>query len=217
MSSASQPIRILVVDDHPIVRQGVRSLLSTYPDVQIVAEADNPRHALEAALHHRPDVVLLDIRLPGATGIEVTRRLRESLPHVRIILLTSYDDDEYLIGAVQAGAHGYLLKSVSDDMLLWAIRAVHRGERLLSPDLLDRVLRQFAESRRSQIQGEIGLGDEDIRVLHMLADGASNDTIGVALNWSKTSVKRKVQHIFDRLGVTTRAQAAAEAVRRGLI
>lgn len=217
MVSTERPIRVLVVDDHPMVRQGVRSLLATYGDIEIVAEAATPAGAREEARRQQPDVVLLDIRLPGMTGIELTRQLCQALPRARIIILTSYDDDDYLIGALQAGAHGYLLKSVSDEMLASAIRAVYRGERLISPDLLDRVLSQFAGFRRTQIQRELGLDDEEVRVLRLVADGASNEAIGVELSWSLSSVKRKVQHIFDKLGVTTRAQAAAEAVRRGIV
>lgn len=217
MERPTPGIRVLVVDDHPIVRQGVRSLLATYRDIEIVAEAGTPAEALEAARAHRPDVVLLDIRLPGMTGIEVTRQLVRALPRTRVVMLTNYEDDDYLIGVLRAGAFGYLLKSVSDDMLVWTIRAVYRGERLISPDLMDRVLRQFAEFRQLQIQHELHLDAEEVRVLRLVAGGASNEAIGQELNWSISSVKRKVQHIFDKLGVTTRAQAAAEAVRRGVV
>ncbi|HVA89323.1 MAG TPA: response regulator transcription factor [Chloroflexota bacterium] len=217
MEAPEGPIRVLVVDDHPIVRQGVRSLLATYTDIQIVAEAATPAAALAAARQFQPDVVLLDIRLPGMTGIEVTRQLAQCTPTARVIMLTNYEDDDYLIGALQAGAHGYLLKSVSDEMLVWTIRAVYRGQRLISPDLMDRVLDQFAEFRRVQLQRELDLDDEEVRVLRLVAGGASNEAIGRDLNWSQSSVKRKVQHIFYKLGVTTRAQAAAEAVRRGVV
>lgn len=217
MLDQTNPIRILVVDDHPIVRQGLRSLLSNHDDIEIVAEAENPRQALEAAQQYRPQVVLLDIRLPGATGIEVTRKLRHDQPQARILILTSYDDDEYLAGALEAGAHGYLLKSVSDEALVGAIHAVQRGERLISPPLLDRLLEQFAEVRRTQAQREVGLSDEDVEMLRMVAAGANNDEIAAALCCSTTSAKRKAQAIFEKLGATTRTQAAVEAVRRGLI
>jgi DNA-binding NarL/FixJ family response regulator len=217
MTISSPPIRILVVDDHPVVRQGLRSLLSNHPDLQIIAEADHAQAALAAIRQEAPDVVLLDIRLPGATGVEVARQAQRDAPDTRIIMLTSYDDDEYLIGAMQAGAHAYLLKSVSDETLVWTIRAVHRGERLISPELLDRMLRQFAQVRYHQIQQEAGLSDQDLQVLQRVVDGASNDEIARELGWSKASIKRKVQHIFDQLGVMTRTQAAAEAVRRGLV
>lgn len=217
MDTPTRPIRILVVDDHPVVRQGLRSLLSNHPDLQIIGEADHAQQALDLARREQPDVALLDIRLPGMTGIEVARRLRQDCPETRIIMLTSYDDDEYLIGALEADVQAYLLKSVSDETLVWTIRSVHRGERLISPEVLDRVLHQFAQVRHHQIQQEVGLSDQDIQVLRRVAAGASNDQIGRELGWSKASIKRKVQHIFDQLGVTTRAQAAAEAVRRGLI
>jgi two-component system, NarL family, response regulator DevR len=200
-----------------VVRQGLRSLLSNQPDFQIVGEAEHAQQALDLARETCPDVVLLDIRLPGMTGIEVARRLRKDDPRTRIIMLTSYDDDEYLIGAVQADVQAYLLKSVSDDALVRTIRTVLRGERLISPELLDRVLHQFAEVRYRQIQQVVGLSDQDVQVLRRVAAGASNDEIGRELGWSKASIKRKVQHIFDQLGVASRAQAAAEAVRRGLI
>ncbi|HEV8192920.1 MAG TPA: response regulator transcription factor [Ktedonobacterales bacterium] len=216
MEQESRPIRILVVDDHPIVRQGLRSLLSAYAELQIVAEAGSPQQAIEAAIRHNPDIVLLDVRLPGASGVEVARQLQRDCPTANVILLTSFDDDEYLLGALEVGVRAYLLKSVSDDMLVWTIRAVFRGERLISPEMLDRMLSQFSQMRASQIQQEIGLSEQDVEVLRRLASGASNDEIGFELGWSKASVKRRVQHIFDQLGVTTRAQAAAEAVRRGL-
>ncbi|HEY7126777.1 MAG TPA: response regulator transcription factor [Ktedonobacterales bacterium] len=217
MDNSRPPIRILVVDDHPVVRQGLRSLLSGHPDLQIVAETAHAQEALAAARQESPDVVLLDIRLPGATGVEVARQLQRDFPEMRIIMLTSYDDDEYLIGAMQAGAQAYLLKSVSDETLVWTIRAVHRGERLISPQLLDRMLRQFAQVRNHQIQQETGLSDQDLQVLQRVVAGASNNEIARELGWSKASIKRKVQHIFDQLGVMTRTQAAAEAVRRGLV
>ena len=216
MEHESRPIRILVVDDHPIVRQGLRSLLSAYAELQIVAEAGSPQQAIEAAVRYTPDIVLLDVRLPGATGVEVARQLQRECPTASVILLTSFDDDEYLLGALEVGVRAYLLKSVSDDMLVWTIRAVYRGERLISPEMMDRMLSQFSQMRASQIQAEVGLSEQDIEVLRRLAAGASNDEIGLDLGWSKASVKRRVQHIFDQLGVTTRAQAAAEAVRRGL-
>lgn len=217
MDTTRQPIRILIVDDHPVVRQGLHSLLSNHADLQIVAEAEQAQQALAIAKQDPPDVVLLDIRLPGVNGIEAARQLYRECPQTRVIMLTSYDDDEYLVGALEAGARAYLLKSVSDETLVWTIRAVHRGERLISPELLDRVLHQFAQVRHQQIQQEVGLSDQDVEVLRMVAAGASNEEIGKRLGWSTASIKRKVQHIFDTLGVTTRAQAAAEAVRRGLV
>lgn len=205
MSTEGEPIRILVVDDHPIVRQGLRSLLANYPDLLIVGEAEQLRQAVETAQARQPDVVLLDIRLADTTGIEVARALHREVPNARVIMLTSYDNDEYLVDALQAGAIGYLLKSVSDDRLVSAIRAAYQGDRLINPSLLNHVLQQFAEMRHSQARQEIGLSDEDIRVLGLIAGGASNEEIVAALNWSTASVKRKLQHIFESLGVGGRA------------
>ncbi|HLQ33223.1 MAG TPA: response regulator transcription factor, partial [Chloroflexota bacterium] len=129
-------IRVMVVDDHPVVRQGLRSLLSNYDDINLVADADSGPAALEAADRDDPDVVVMDIRLGGADGIQVAERLRRRHPNTKVIVLTSYDDDGYLLRALKANAHAFLLKSASDEMLVGAIRRVHDGERLLSPSLL---------------------------------------------------------------------------------
>lgn len=207
------PIKVLVVDDHPVVRFGLRSLLSLYSDICLVGEADSGSAALAAAQRYQPDVVLLDIRLGGLDGIEVAERLSQYDPSPRVIILTSYDEDTYVVRALQADVHAYLLKHASDETLVNAIRSVYKGERLLSPTLLDRVIREFAELRRAQT----GLTGEDRQILAMLTEGASNAKIAAARNWSTTSVKRRVQEIFAKLQVSTRAQAAAEAVHRGLV
>ncbi len=210
-------IRVLVVDDHPVVRQGLRSLLSNYDDIAVVAEADSGQSAVEAADSQPVDVVVMDIRLGGLDGIQVAERLRQRHAALKVIVLTSYDDDAYLVRALKANAHAFLLKSASDEMLVGAIRKVHQGERLLSPSLLDRVLQQFADLRRSQVLAETGLSAEECRVLALLAGGAGNSAIAAACHWSDTSVKRKLHEIFTKLQVRTRSEAAAEAVRRGLV
>jgi DNA-binding NarL/FixJ family response regulator len=207
----------MVVDDHPIVRQGVRSLLSNYGDLQLVGEAADAASALELAGRVTPDVILLDIRMPGITGVEAARQLGRQQPGVKILMLTSFDDDEYVAGALQAGAHGYVLKSASDETLVSAVRAVHRGERVLGPTVMDRVVHQFTEYTRDRAQRETGLSADERRILRLLAAGASNPKIAAELYLSETTVKRKLQEIFEKLNVTTRAQAAAEAVRRGLV
>lgn len=210
-------IRVMVVDDHPIVRQGVRSLLSNYPDMSLVGEAHSAADALDLAPRLAPDVILLDIRMPDMTGVEAARLLRRQCPAAKLIMLTSFDDEEYVAGALQAGVHGYVLKSASDEVLAGAVRAVFRGERVLSPVVMDRVVRQFTEYSRERLRREIGLSDEECRILRLLAAGASNPKIAAELFISETTVKRKLQEIFEKLDVTTRAQAAAEAVRRGLV
>jgi DNA-binding NarL/FixJ family response regulator len=210
------PITVLVVDDHPVVRHGLRSLLASYPDVRVIGEAASGPAAVAAVTRSQPDVVLMDIRLGGLDGIQVTERLRSCEPAPRVIILTSYDDDGYLVRALQAGAHAYLMKSASDETLVDAIRTVHRGERLLSPALLDRVLQQFAGLRHAQMLAEVGLTAEEGQLLTLLAEGASNADIADVCHWSTTSVKRRLQEIFAKMQVRTRAQAAAEGVRRGL-
>ncbi|MDW8325302.1 MAG: response regulator transcription factor [Anaerolineales bacterium] len=210
-------IRVMVVDDHPVVRQGVRSLLSNYTDLTLVGEADSSLSALDLAERVAPDVILLDIRMPGTSGVETARLLCRKCPTAKILMLTSFDDEEYVAGALQAGAHGYILKSASDETLVSAVRAVFHGERVLSPTVMERVVHEFTEHRRERAQRQAGLSDDEYRILQMLTAGASNPKIAAEMYLSETTVKRKLQDIFEKLGVTTRAQAAAEAVRRGLV
>jgi DNA-binding NarL/FixJ family response regulator len=209
--------RVLIVDDHPMVRQGLRSLLSQYPDIRVVGEAEGPPGALELITKLRPDVVLLDIRLAGVSGLDLAHRLRQAVPESRIIILTSYDDEGYLLQAAQAGAHGFLLKSASAEILAEAIRAVHAGERRLSPSLLDKVLHQFESLAVQKMHQESGLSYDEIKILRLIADGATNREIAERLHFSEITVKRRVQDIFAKLDVDSRLQAAVEAVRRGLV
>ena len=210
-------IRVLVVDDHPIVRQGVRSLLSAFPDIEVVGEAETPMAALAQLNSLHPDVVLLDVRLGEANGVEVARQVRRTYPDSRVVILTTYDDDEYLFGALQAGAHAYLLKDMALDELPAVIRAVHAGQRLLSPLLVDRVLTQFQQLAEAKLLQEAGLTLEEQQLLKLMADGLTNRDIATRLNFSEITVKKKVQDILEKLGVANRTQAVALAIRRGLI
>ncbi len=208
-------IRIMVVDDHPLVRQGVRSLLSNYPDLEIVGEADNGLSALRYAADLMPQVILLDIRMPGETGIDLVRRIRLSAPTAKVLMLTSFDDREYVTGALRAGAHGYVLKSISDETLVNAIRAVYSGERVLGSQLLDQMIEIYtADALEPQV---VNLTEDERSIMRLLADGASNARIASDLYMSETTVKRKLQDVFEKLSVHSRAQAAAEVVRRHLI
>jgi len=209
--------RVLIVDDHPVVRQGLRSLLSQYPDIQVVGEADGSPAALGLIADLRPDVVLLDIRLAGPSGLELARQLRRSGAEARVIILTSHDDEAYLMEAAQAGVHGYLLKSASAELLAEAIRAVHAGEHRLSPALVSKALEQLEALSRTQAQAESGLSDQELQLLRLLADGANTQDMARALYLSERTVKRKLQDILDKLGAATRAQAVAEAFKRGLL
>lgn len=212
-------IRILVVDDHQIVRQGIRSLLSNYPDFDIVGEAADGAAALGQVQHLAPDVTLLDIRLPGESGLEVLRRIRQVQPEAKVLMLTSFDDEEYVLEALRAGAQGFVLKNVSDEMLVRAIHAVCRGEHAFSPQITEQVVRWVTAAPASPVpppKNPVFDPDEQ-QILRLLVAGASNTAIANQLYLSNTTLKRKLRKIFAKMEVDTRAQAAAEAVRRGLV
>lgn len=213
----TEPVRIFIVDDHPIVRQGITSLLSNYEEFSVVGQADNGRDALGFVEEQKPEVVLLDIRMPGQSGLEVLKRIQDLQPQTKVLMLTSFDDDEYVMAALRAGAQGFVLKNVSDEMLVHAIRGVSRGERMLSPQVTERVV-QALLSDEAPADAPVVTFDEDERhILHMLTEGASNVEIGETLYLSISSVKRKLRTIFDKMDVQSRAEAAAEAVRRGVV
>ncbi len=210
-------IRVLIVDDHPMVRRGLRSLLSSYQDIQIVGEAEDSASAVEATVALSPEIVLLDIQLPGANGVEVALQLARVAPTVKIIALTAYDDEKYVSSALRAGVFAYLLKSTSDDKVVEVVRSVHQGKRLLSPALMDQVLRQFQSLAQSQARLDSGLSDQDIRVLGLIAQGSTNEEIAKETHWSERTVKREIEQIVGKLGARNRAQAVAEGIRRGLL
>ena len=211
-------VRILVVDDHPIVRQGITSLLSNYSEFDIVGQADNGADALDLVEAREPHVVLLDIRMPGESGLDVLRRILLTRPETKVLMLTSFDDDEYVLGALREGAQGYVLKNVSDEMLVNAIRGVSRGDRVLSPQITERVVQYLlADAGADVVVDSVSFDDEERQILRMLTEGSSNVDIGKALFLSISSAKRKLRVIFDKLDVESRAEAAAEAVRRGLV
>lgn len=208
------PARVLIVDDHPVVRQGIRSLLSNYDTFEVVGEAATGPTAIDEFRSSRPDVVLLDIRLAKDSGLEVLDSILDDDPEARVLMLSSFDDDEYVEKSLRAGALGYVLKGDSDAQLVSAIEAVAEGHRALSP----RVAEQLVELMLSPTQAQGPEFEEvDRAILRMLSDGASNGQIASKLFMSDSSVKRRIRSIFNRLGVTRRAEAAAEAARRGLV
>lgn len=211
------PIHILVVDDHPIVRQGIRSLLSNYSEFKIVGEADNGVTAIEHVRRLAPDITLLDIRLPGESGLEILKQIQQLQPEARVLMLTSFDDDEYVMEALRFGAQGFIMKSVSDEMLVNAIRAVCSGQHVLSPQVTGPVVQRVISTRTERVRVEAEFDEDERQILRLLVEGASNSQIATNLYLSETSVKRKLRKIFADLNVETRTQAAAEAVRRGLV
>jgi DNA-binding NarL/FixJ family response regulator len=217
MLPTDQPIRVLIVDDHPVVRRGERSLLAGHLDIEVVGEAENAAEVLPFLSSHPTDVILLDIQMQGQTGIEVARRVRHAQPDVKIIILTTYDDESYLQEALAIGVHGFLLKSMSHENLPESIRAVMRGERLLSPPLVSTVVSKYEQLAHEQARREAGLTPEELQILAAIAEGASNKDIADRFFWSEATIKRKLQDILDKLGAATRSQAIAEAIRRGWI
>ncbi len=217
MSHHFERIKVLLVDDHPVVRRGMRHLLSTCADMEIVGEAEDGPSALRAASSLAPEVILLDVRLPGDSGFEVVPQLRQVVPSARIIMLTTYDDDEYLAKSIGGGAHGYVLKSASDESVAEAIRAVHRGERVVTPSLMGKVLQQFEDLSKTRARVESGLSDAELQVLRLIAQGATNKQVARQLFLGERTVKRRVREVLRKLGVSHRAQAVIEATKRGLI
>jgi two-component system, NarL family, response regulator LiaR len=210
-------ISVLLVDDHPVVIEGLRKLLEVAGDIDVTGAANDASSALKQAQMLKPDVILLDLRMPGATGIQTTRRLREQEYPGAIIILTSYGDQAYVTQALEAGADGYLLKSTPSDQLIQSIRAASRGRRQLSPELLDGVLEQFGGLAREKTVRDSDLSQDDREILRRASQGATNREIGIAMDRSEIAIKKRLQSIFQKLGAVDRAHAVAEAIRRGLI
>jgi len=208
------PARVLIIDDHPVVRQGIKSLLSNYENFQVVGEAATAQAAIDQFQSSRPDVVLLDIRLAQDSGLEVLDSILDDDPDARVLMLSSFDDDEYVERSLRAGALGYVLKGDSDAQLVSAIEAVAGGHRALSPGVAEQLVELMLSP--SHHQGP-EFEEVDRAILRMLSDGASNTQIASKLFMSDSTVKRRIRSIFSRLGVTRRAEAAAEAARRGLV
>jgi DNA-binding NarL/FixJ family response regulator len=217
MAQHWQTIRVLIVDDHPVVRQGLRSLLAGHPDLEIVGEAEDGAQVLPFLAEHGVDVILLDIQMKDQSGIKVAHRARASHPDVKIIILTTYDDESLLREAMEAGVHAYLLKSISHETLPDSIRAVMRGEKLLSPKLVSHVVDQYQKLAQSQARKDAGLTPDELQVLAAIAEGAGNKELAERFFWSEATVKRRVQEIVEKMGVSNRTQAIAEALRKGWI
>jgi DNA-binding NarL/FixJ family response regulator len=202
-------ISILIVDDHPMVRRGLKSLLSSYPDFQIVGEADNGATALALTEQLAPDIVLLDIQMPELDGVQVAHRLRSVAPQAKIVALTAFDNEEYVVSAMQAGVYAYLLKSHSDDTIADTIRRVHAGERLLQSARVAPVAEPVDDLAQPNLQNETGLTRQDLLVLKLIARGATNEEIAHETHWSDRTVKREIEQIMTKLGARNRAHAAS--------
>ncbi len=204
----SEPIQLMVVDDHHIVRQGLVALLQTVPDMRVVVQASDGTQAVEAFRQHRPDIVLMDLRMQGMNGVEATTRIRAEFPDARIVVLTTFDGDEDIYRALQAGARGYLLKGMDAEELLAAIRAVHAGK--------SRIPGPVAERLAERMSGQ-ALTDRETDVLKLIVSGNSNKEIASALFISEATVKTHVNNLLSKLGVSDRTQATTTALQRGIV
>jgi NarL family two-component system response regulator LiaR len=210
-------ISVLIVDDHGVVRQGLRTYLELLDDVEVIGEAQNGVEAVDRAGQHRPDVVLMDLMMPEMDGIEATRQVGKISPDTRVIVLTSFADDEMVFPAIRAGAAGYLLKDVSPSDLADAIRAVREGGTPLHPDITKKLMTQFVGpmAEPAGVPGE--LTSRELEVLRLIAQGMSNREIALALTISEKTVKSHVSNILSKLHLGDRTQAAIYAYKHGLV
>jgi len=213
-------IRVVIVDDHEVVRLGLKTLLNRVADLEVVGEAGSAAEAEQVVAEKQPDVVIMDIRMPGGSGIEACRVIRSRWPHIRVIMLTSYSDDEAVIGAVMAGASGYVLKQIGTQELVEAIRRVHKGESLLDPGITGKILERFRSGATGgdgpAIPGGEALTEQEQKILTLIAQGKTNREIANELFLSEKTVRNYVSNILGKLQLHNRAAAAAWAVRHGL-
>ena len=214
-SSAESSVRVLIVDDHAIVRKGIRALLSEASGFEVVGEADNGQSAVLVAEETQPDVILMDLLMPGMDGIEATRQITRRHPKARILVLTSFAADNKVFPAIKAGATGYLLKDSTPDELVRAIRQVHRGEPSLHPTIARKLLQEIARPAELQPAPE-ALTDREMTVLRLIAQGLSNQEIADRISVSESTVRAHVSRILGKLHLASRTQAALYAVREGL-
>jgi two-component system response regulator DevR len=201
-------VRVLICDDHEVVREGLRGLIGRQPGMTVVGEAGTVAEGIEAAARTRPDVVIMDVRLPDGSGVEACRTIREARPETKIVMLTSYADDEALFASIIAGASGYLLKQTRGQAVVDAITTVAAGRSLLDPDVTGKVLERLRESR-AEDPALLSLTEQERKVLTGLAEGKTNREIGEVLFLSEKTVKNYVSRILDKLGLARRAEAAA--------
>jgi DNA-binding NarL/FixJ family response regulator len=210
--------RIILVDDHEVVRLGLKSLLERHPQFDVIAEASSAREAIEKTDQMKPDVVVMDIRLPGTSGIEACEQIVTKHPNVKVIMLTSYAEDEMLFSAIRAGASGYILKQIGSDDLVKALEAVSRGEALLDPAVTQRV---FQEVRRAVKEEEASafqhLSQQEKHVLLLVSEGKTNREIAIILGRSARTIQLHLNRVYRKLGVETRTAAATVAVRASLV
>jgi two-component system, NarL family, response regulator DevR len=214
MSPASPPLRVMLVDDHEIVRDGIRAMLEAQDDIVVTSEAGSVRDAIDEAARTRPDVIVMDVRLTDGSGIEATREIRAARPATKVLMLTSFADDEALFASIMAGASGYVLKQVKSGDLLHAIRAVGAGDSLLDPSVTTAVLDRLRKGKQLMADEKLArLSPQEERILQQIANGKTNKEIGDDLSLAEKTVKNYVSSILSKLEVARRAEAAAYLAR----
>src|SRR5262245_12765715 len=213
-SEKRPPLRVMLVDDHEVVRDGIRAMLQAEDDIYVTTEAGTVREAIDEADRTRPDVVVMDVRLADGSGIEATREIRASHPDTRVLMLTSFADDEALFASIMAGASGYVLKQVRSDDLVRAIRSVGGGESLLDPSVTNAVLDRLRKGKHLMKDERLArLSPQEERILTLIADGRTNKEVGEELKLAEKTVKNYVSSILSKLEVARRAEAAAYLAR----
>ena len=213
-------IRILIADDHAVVREGTRRILEQEPDMEVVGEAGDGEEAVNLATSLKPDVAIVDVSMPKMDGIEATRRIKAACPSINVLILSAYDDDQFIFSLLEAGAAGYLLKSIRSRELLDAIRAVYSGESVLHPSIARKVLNRFVSTsdRPTESKEPLGmLSDREMEVLKLAAKGFSNQDIAEKLCLSIRTVQGHLGHIFNKLQVGSRTEAVVRALKEGWV
>jgi two-component system NarL family response regulator len=214
-------IKVLIADDHRVVREGLMAILKTKEHIEVVGEAQDGQDAIQKVRTLEPDVILMDVSMPRMGGVEATRQIKREFPHIGIIALTMYDEQQYIFDLVRAGATGYLLKDTESSQIVEAIRAIHRGESLIHPSVASKILAEF--SLLAQKKGkkpsweDHDLTEREVTVLRLVADGKTNKEIANNLDLSEKTVKNHVRNIFHKLQVYDRTQAAILGIRKGII
>lgn len=210
-------IRVLIADDHLVVREGLRTILEIQPDMELVGEASDGEEAVRLAAELKPDVILMDLRMPNMDGLAAIRAIRREQPDAAVVILTTYDDDAFIVQGLRAGAKGYLLKDASREALLGAIRAAARGETLLTPEVVAKLMIHVDEPAPPSPQPASPLSDRELSVLRFVADGLKSKEIADRLGITERTVKAHLTAIFIKLGATSRAEAVSRAMASGLL
>lgn len=216
-----EKIKVLIADDHRVVREGLSAILKTKDEIEVVGEAKDGQEAVEKARALVPDVILMDVSMPRMGGVEATRVIKRELPHIGIVALTMYEEQQYIFDLVRAGATGYLLKDTDSAQIVSAIKAIYRGESLIHPSVASKILAEFSllsqGKGRKRPWADHDLTEREITVLRLVADGKTNKEIANNLDLSEKTVKNHVRNIFHKLQVYDRTQAAILAIRKGII